>query len=732
MSAGTIGMESNAFGFDGGFEGHLAEAFSFVNPPSVGLHPSRPSTAMDGYATRGAFVEPPDFLPSRRPKFKKSKWGAARTAVRTGSIKDKVRAAAQARRGKNSFQQKWKEAMSGMSSGNDSANPWAAAASVIRTNLPPPRTSSQRAADHLDKVATQGQRPSLESQLGAPPRPSTVHGSGTSGAKKGVALTLAPPSFPDLIESAPHWMKVTPDITRAADIFDRQQTSRYARAANLSKVMNASPMTSPRGEQALFMSIFDVQVNRYVPPMKPLEQIRAVKAKPRKPPPVVEKRNVWAARAAWADSGDCFDTDEVEEARALHDWPYVYQIVQPLLNKYKRAGQDIVDDVKEVLLSVQDIVVKVFEFYASLGGNLHTISMNGWSQFTNDFKLVNQRSKFMKRSDLDLLFVSVDSATDKMIAQMQAGQAELKMKMTPKQQAAAKKHSDGLLDEKKALSRVEFFAALILLSVNKYLLTGEADAPADAFFLLATGDLEAHFDPKAFAPSNAFRVDAYEKSTNDALLVHDASLRNIFHALCEIEPQAKRSQMINMDMWCLFLKLLGMVGQDVTVRDAKLCFSWSRMMVIQGSTEQGRKKESGLPYEGFLEALCRLSVLKALPFDDELEQFGVPDAGVLHLALNHSAGDIREALMAKHAGLKSLLEDHDGLRAYKKSLAKRCVAWGDDPLQPLARCVTHLVTMIVRLMDSSSKGAAADDLKLTDNEALQWAKGKYASQVKLA
>ena len=46
------------------------------------------------------------------------------------------------------------------------------------------------------------------------------------------------------------------------------------------------------------------------------------------------------------------------------------------------------------------------------------------------------------------------------------------------------------------------------------------------------------------------------------------------------------------------LKALCLIGRDFTERDAVLCFAWSRMLVVDGWTEAGRLKESGLPFEG--------------------------------------------------------------------------------------------------------------------------------------
>lgn len=692
-SAGTIGMEFNAF-----FEpptSQLPEAHGWGNPTEVGLHPSRPTTASDGFvrAARDVDIDRPDFLPSLRPKPPglgasklKNKWKVAAKAVTAGRFREKLAAAAAARKAAKAATMTQPITATHFTAHASGASAFLGRGGGGTAAIT--LSATQRVAAHLERIkAQQQQQP--QGGLGATltnfeQRPATAPGGKVRGNVLAAALY---PQSQALVESAPAWMKITPAIARAADQFETEQAGRFAKASAMHHGLSPRGRYrehSPRMDQAISWVTYDLTSNRYVPPAPKLRQAVAFKPRAKKPVKEPEKRNVWAARAEWADSKDMYDTEKVEEQRAKHDWPHIKVLLTPMFNKYMRSVGDVSQDVKDVVFSNQDILVKIFEFYASLNGSIHSISMNAWELFLNDFNLVDPKSKFCKRSDLGLLFISVDSATEKMLRNSEEeGQPKIE-------------------DEKKALGRIEFMAALVLLSVNKYILSGEADDPAESFFSLTSQDIEPAFDPTVYAASNAFRVAAYDKSVNDELLLHDESLRNIFSAMCGTDGRAKQFKIISMEIWIDFLRRLDLVGHDITVRDAKLCFTWSRMMVIDGSTsERGRRKEAGLPYEGFLEALCRLSVLKALPLDDEIDRLGFSDAGALYVAV-HKLGEVTERL------------NQDALQEFKKALQGRVVPWGGEPLQPLSRAVAHLLAIIIRVIDARGN---RDDLRISEKEA---------------
>ena len=123
------------------------------------------------------------------------------------------------------------------------------------------------------------------------------------------------------------------------------------------------------------------------------------------------------------------------------------------------------------------------------------------------------------------------------------------------------------------------------------------------------------------------------------------------------------------------------------------------MLVVDGWTEKGHLRETDLPFEGFLEALCRVSTLKALPTDREIAMSGCSDAGRYMVWLR--------------------VQDEE---AYHALLAERAGGWGDELRQPLARCLAHTIAIIFREMEEERKsgGRPSEVVGLTDKEIAHW------------
>jgi hypothetical protein len=154
---------------------------------------------------------------------------------------------------------------------------------------------------------------------------------------------------------------------------------------------------------------------------------------------------------------------------------------------------------------------------------------------------------------------------------------------------------------------------------------------------------------------------------------------------------------------------------EMALADALLCFAWSRMLVIDGWTGRGHAKESNLPFEGFLEALCRVSALMALPTDAEVNESAclfdglsddIPDGPPHDLS-----DDLLHSLQVFDAGCADAFEYVTKMReaddeAFHKWVAQRNVDWGAEPRQPLARAELPVATGDVVEHAESGDGAA--------------------------
>ena len=292
-------------------------------------------------------------------------------------------------------------------------------------------------------------------------------------------------------------------------------------------------------------------------------------------------------------------------------------------------------------------------------GELDYLTLNTWTLFLEECELVDNKSEYCKKGMLDTLFIEIDGAGKRQLG-----------------------------DRQKALSRPEFMAALVRLAIDRHVRTGEVASVHSALRLLLQRVAE-RVDPKLIAPPNAFRRRVcYTEEVSDVLKRNEPSLRSLFGGLamaCERRQKllGGRGTLIDLGTFMGWLRRLGMLGPDLGERAALLAFGWSRMAVRDASTDKGARKESHLPFEGWLEALCHLGALKALPTDDEIEE----------------AGD-------KHAGAHTArLRDEQG-KEFQRALARGATKWGDDPGQPFHRALAHCLAIITHSIGQSLGGGS--------------------------
>ena len=165
-----------------------------------------------------------------------------------------------------------------------------------------------------------------------------------------------------------------------------------------------------------------------------------------------------------------------------------------------------------------------------------------------------------------------------------------------------------------------------------------------------------------------------------------------------MEPRGPAKKLLSFPSWLGFIKRVDLIGLDLSERDAALSFVWARTCVAEPYSEKGALRTLHLPFEGFLEACCRVAALKALPDDGMLEEGA--NAGSFLCTLRESDPE-----------------------RYTSFVIERRGEWGCPPRQPLGRSVHHLVCYLLYKIESGTRGD--DDMTLDEKEVdLFLGKGK--------
>jgi len=282
-------------------------------------------------------------------------------------------------------------------------------------------------------------------------------------------------------------------------------------------------------------------------------------------------------------------------------------------------------------------------------------------------------------------------------------------------------------DHAKTLDRVEFLYALVHLAIDRYVNVsrdGVASVSAAVRRLLEE-DITATIGPSLSDP-NEFRLCfAYTDEVDRMLRRYFASLRTLFDGVISFIPTEQKvgsrglgtsgpvsRTLMRLDVWMRLLDGLKFLGNgDVTERHGAVCFAWSRLCVVDGRTGPGRLRETHLSFEDFLEALCRLCIIKALPTDAEIEAAGCGgDAGLfmVRLAAGKIAGVKHATFVATHRGEWGDLIPRNGE--------------GND------RRLEKLIHVMLRMVETASASAASAPSEqpaavvLTREMVLKWVK----------
>jgi hypothetical protein len=422
---------------------------------------------------------------------------------------------------------------------------------------------------------------------------------------------LRPPTPADeapLSKASYSWWAIPEPHARAADTWEQSHHERCRQTESLLRLSMREPHLrgygSQNGYEDGFYSMLDsVRRSRLVLPTLKDEASGAdstwkrhgrplVRRMSAKPAPWTLETSIWAGRAAWADSKTFWDTDEVMERRFANDWQILLAYgVRKLVLRFDDGesgssgddSADEVEDVRQVLWENDRTVQRIFTLYASACGVIQWITLNAWSEFMDDFRLVSKGSKAMKRSDCDRTFLAVN-----------ARGAFVRQRQDKSVAWAATGHDNN----KRALNQVEFMLALIHLACNRYIESGELHDVSQALRKLLVHDISPRLT-KLFGtlPKRDFRDRfCYVEPVANTLRVHESALRTIFTAIA-MGGNGKEAGLLSVERWLAFLRATGQIGVDLSERHALSSFAMSRMCVIDPTHEKGWLRDNSLPFE---------------------------------------------------------------------------------------------------------------------------------------
>ena len=269
-----------------------------------------------------------------------------------------------------------------------------------------------------------------------------------------------------------------------------------------------------------------------------------------------------------------------------------------------------------------------------------------------------------------------------------------------RRQSAAHNRVDGL-------TRAEFVHCLVRIAVARYIQTPRtARTPNAGLSCVADAvdelmrTLRLRVERGALQNSQAFRHECcYTLEADRALRAHEPLLRVLYatysrgeivvtatpgdDSACAVQRRrgaaeslsAASDELLSPCQWTCLCRDLNLLGEDLSIDDARLLFVWSRMREIDEDDLERRQQVENLPFWGFLEAIVRVAQSKALPTDEEVAAEGVEDGGDFLLSLQRSDPSRHKAYVRKH---------------------KR--EWWQLTRQPVAKKLAVLLSLIMRTL----------------------------------
>lgn len=494
--------------------------------------------------------------------------------------------------------------------GGSGSAPTTPARSLTPAPGPPLKHSSARPQMLMKRSTTKDLSALLKKGLNTTGQQPELTKPATSALGTLVSTTDQKPP-PSISTYAPKWWVPDAIETKAIEEFDQRHRQHLLRANRVRDHLRVDP-TSLSRTQALDVAIWELGANRYFE-RHALGGVRTYaqkkKAKKKKIWKILE--SIWVPRRKNSPGNDFYDTAETKGKAFATDWVMACERMK-LENKVERAAAKLEHKEDAPLIALQDamveyadVIMQTFTFYASLGaGNdIFGIGKNSFLQFVRDLDLVDNEVMGQRDQDIQLIFEAANASASK----------------------------EEQYNHRLSLNRWEFTGVLVQLLLGKKVVT-QMMPIAEAVAQFFDKDLVSNVPRECFQDSNSFRSDfCYIEETDIVLKQYEASLRFLFNAFAfgtgAIGDKLLSTKLLDFTEYILFINRLDIIDPFITMREVRLVFLWSRMLIIDENVTAGRKKVIQLNFEDFLEVLVRFAYMMALPNDQDIFDLGVEHAG---------------------------------------------------------------------------------------------------------
>ena len=412
-------------------------------------------------------------------------------------------------------------------------------------------------------------------------------------------------------DHAPAWWEPRPKDLEAIGSFDRRHHGHHARANRMTREV-ARDSTSLSKSQALGVAIWELGHNRYFL-VEALEEARRYekRVKPRKKKVWKLVDSIWSARRKAGDAKDFYDTPHVKQSAFYCDWNLGVERMK-LDKKAERAAKVGIGaeaaataktELRQGMEEHKDIVRQTFDYYGHMGNDIFSVTVGSYLQFVRDAGLVNEDVEGQRSQDLQLVFDSANASATK----------------------------EDVFNSKRNLNRMEWLGVLSQLVLERHVKGGGLD-PVEACRKFFREDVLPKVPKQCFQDSNSFRADfCYTEAADMALKKHEDTLRNLFASFAygtgAIGDALYSTKLMDAGEFNEFIQRIDVIDNNITQREVRLAFLWSRMLVVDENTLKGRTHVLQLRFEDFLEMVVRLAYMMAMPTEEDLEAAGVVHAG---------------------------------------------------------------------------------------------------------